>query len=246
MRRPSLSVLAGLLLLSPSARAFSPGSRRFSIESRGRQHSVKLYALPPVPPPPPVRPEAANVLDQIKELAGSIERVDLSQITDKLPKLELPALQLELPALPKLELTALPKLELGALKEQIGQLDADILSKLEGFARSLEAGLLTDYPSVQPIYQKVTAVVAPLVASQPSLTLAVSAVVSYLLVSQILTWGKAPPPTRPYPLGSYDALSARAYFDQRPLQVVTRGLQIVVLSLQFGLSVLKDKMEYVL
>jgi hypothetical protein len=143
-------------------------------------------------------------------------------------------------------LVELPKLEqLGPLKEQIQSLDADILAKLDQVARSLEAGLLTDYPTIQPLYEKVTAWTAPLLASHPSLSIALSTVVSYLLVSQMLSFGQAPPPLAPYPMGKYDPITARAYFDQRPLQVLTRGLEIAVLSLQFGVQLLKDKIEYV-
>lgn len=146
-----------------------------------------------------------------------------------------------------LEHFELPKLDqLATLKAQMQTLDADILAKLDQVAQGLENGLLKDYPTIQPLYEKVTALMAPLLAQHPSLTIALSTFVSYQLVSQILSFGQAPPPSQPYPMGKYDPVSARAYFDQRPLQVVTRGLQIAVLSLQFGLQLLKDKIEYVL
>jgi hypothetical protein len=140
----------------------------------------------------------------------------------------------------------LPKMEqLTALKAQMATLDASILTQLDQVARGLETGLLKDYPAVQPLYEKVMAILTPLLQSHPSLVIALSTAVTYQLFTSILSVGQAAAPAQPYPTGKYDPVTARQYFDQRPLQVVARGLQIAVLSLQFGVEILRDKIEYV-
>jgi hypothetical protein len=247
MRRPrSLAVLLLSLSLA-NTQAFVPDRFGRTTSSQGRKQTFVLHytpVLPAAPPPPPPPPEGvdSNILEQVvKDASRFFENLGMP----KLENLELGAFEEQIKATSlNLENLQLPKLELAALKEQVETLDADILAKFDGIARSLEAGLLSDYPTIQPLYEKVTALAAPLIA-QPSLSIAVSAVVSYLLVSQILSFGKPAPPSQPYPMGKYDPISARAYFDERPLQVVTRGLQIAFLSLQFGLSLLKDQTEYV-
>ena len=49
----------------------------------------------------------------------------------------------------------------------------------------------------------------------------------------------------PYPNQSYDPISAKAYFDTKPFQVIRRSLQIASTSLGFALSLVKDKLRYV-
>eukprot|EP00536_Pseudo-nitzschia_multiseries_P004594 jgi/Psemu1/285200/fgenesh1_pg.77_\ len=71
-------------------------------------------------------------------------------------------------------------------------------------------------------------------------TIAATAVVSFALVNAILTWGESPPPGKPYPVGKYDPVGARIYFDRRPLKVATRALTIASRSLTFALSVAQD------
>jgi hypothetical protein len=201
---------------------------------------------PPLPPPPPPPPSQPDVLEQLtKDISRFFESLHMPKVDTSL---DLSAFKEQIQAMgANLGSIELPKLEqLSALKAQMATLDASILAKLDSVARGLETGLLKDYPSVQPLYEKVTAVMTPLLASHPSLTIALSTAISYQLVSQILSIGQAPPPAMPYPDGKYDPATARAYFDQRPLQVAARGLQIAVLSLQFGLGLLKDKIEYVL
>jgi hypothetical protein len=210
------------------------------------RYTPPVPVLPPPPPPPPSQPD---ILEQLsKDVSRFFESLHMPKLDTN--NLDLSNFKEQIQALgSKLDLNKIewPKLEqLTALKEQMATLDASILAQLDQVARGLETGLLKDYPSVQPLYEKVTAVVTPLLASHPSLTIALSTAVSYQLVSQILSIGRAPPPVMPYPTGKYDPATARAYFDQRPLQVFGRGLQIAVLSLQFGLALLKDKIEYVL
>jgi hypothetical protein len=74
-------------------------------------------------------------------------------------------------------------------------------------------------------------------------TIAATAVISYVIINSILTWGDSPPPGRPYPKGKYDPVGARIYFDRRPLQVLGRSLTIASKSLAFALSLLGDKLQ---
>ena len=74
-------------------------------------------------------------------------------------------------------------------------------------------------------------------------TIAATAVISYVIINSILTWGDSPPPGRPYPNGKYDPVSARIYFDRRPLQVLGRSLTIASKSLTFALSLAGDKLK---
>jgi hypothetical protein len=52
--------------------------------------------------------------------------------------------------------------------------------------------------------------------------------------------GQEPPPSRPYPNDKYDPITARAYFDIRPGNVLKRGLEVATTSVGFGLNLLID------
>jgi len=72
-----------------------------------------------------------------------------------------------------------------------------------------------------------------------------SALLSFIVISSMLSYfGPAKPlaPSQPYPLGKYDASSAQLYFDERPWLVISRAVQITVISLAFGAGLLKDKL----
>jgi hypothetical protein len=128
------------------------------------------------------------------------------------------------------------------IKEQVASFDAQVIEQLARVASDVEKGLLQDYPTMQPIYEKLMALAAPLLQS-PTLTVLLSSLVTFLLVNSILTWSEPPPASQPYPLNRYDPLSARNYFDRRLPTVISRALFVTVQSLQFGLSLLKDKVQ---
>jgi predicted unusual protein kinase regulating ubiquinone biosynthesis (AarF/ABC1/UbiB family) len=73
-----------------------------------------------------------------------------------------------------------------------------------------------------------------------SALLVVSSVITYTVVSSALSLGQGPPPSRPYPLGKYDPISARAYFDSRLPQVVSRAVEIALKSSGFALKIAQD------
>jgi len=74
----------------------------------------------------------------------------------------------------------------------------------------------------------------------PAVALIASAGITYGVISAVLSFGKPPPPRRPYPMNRYDAAAARAYFDDRLGAVIARGVQVAALSAKFGLALLSD------
>jgi hypothetical protein len=70
----------------------------------------------------------------------------------------------------------------------------------------------------------------------PTLLLVLSTILTYSLINTLLTWGASPPPSSPYPLSKYDPITARRYFDKRPLEVLSRGVQVTLLSGAFLLA----------
>ena len=77
----------------------------------------------------------------------------------------------------------------------------------------------------------------------PSAMLLAAAVTTYWMVSTVLTLGKPPPSSKPYPLQKYNPFTAQEYFDNKPIQAVQRSLQIATMSLGFGVTLIKDKIE---
>jgi hypothetical protein len=126
------------------------------------------------------------------------------------------------------------------------KVDPKVLSVLSEASDKVSAALqelLTQNPALQPAFDTVQSQLRgiPGLGSAPAPVLVlVSSVVTYTVVSSILSVGMAPPPSNPYPLKRYDPAAARAYFDARFPLVVKRGLEIATASLGFGLSVLKD------
>lgn len=74
----------------------------------------------------------------------------------------------------------------------------------------------------------------------PIVALLASAGITYGIISAVLSFGKPPPPRRPYPMGRYDAAGARAYFDNRLGDVFSRSVEVSALSAKFGLGLLLD------
>ena len=128
------------------------------------------------------------------------------------------------------------------LKLQLEHLDADFIRQLQSLAQNLYQGIPTENPDFNPIVQQVYVFLQSMMLS-PELTLVGSAVITSVLVSSILNAGRGPPPTQPYPLNKYDPIAARLYFDQQLPMVMTRGLEVFVQSLQFGLSLFRDKID---
>ena len=118
------------------------------------------------------------------------------------------------------------------------------------YATNIDEGLLSD-PSIGPILttlQNKAMLLSPIIGSElaslpPTVGILASAGITYGIIATVLSIGEGPPPSSPYPLGRYDPSSARAFFDKRPLDVISRGVEIASISTKFGLTVLKDKLD---
>jgi hypothetical protein len=118
------------------------------------------------------------------------------------------------------------------------------------YATNIDEGLLSD-PSIGPILttlQNKAMLLSPIIGSElaslpPTVGILASAGITYGIIATVLSIGEGPPPSSPYPLGRYDPSSARAFFDKRPLDVISRGVEIASISTKFALAVLKDKLD---
>jgi hypothetical protein len=134
----------------------------------------------------------------------------------------------------------------------VQQFISDVSRVLTEYLASVDATLLQD-PTVGPtlltLQTKTQELLSVLLGPEqtvvlpPTIGILVSAFTTYGILSTVLSMGNGPPPSSPYPLGRYDPDSARAYFDQRPLGIIKRGLEIASLSVGFGLKLLQDKMK---
>jgi len=238
--------IAFLTSLSPSStHGFVPSLRdqRSAVSSLNARFTPR--AQPPLPPPPPEKsPDVFDsLLQKITTGEGSTDTNGGSNFVDDLLR-EL-SLRLEngvtLPSLPnKFPPFSLNGLE--DLRQQFQELDRSVVSRVEQLASQVQDGLITDYPNLTPYFDRLQTILAPALQS-PSLTLLVSALLTYTVVSSILSWDRGPPPSQPYPAGKYDPIAARAYFDNKVYMVVSRGLEILVQSLQFGMRLLQDKLN---
>ena len=134
------------------------------------------------------------------------------------------------------------------------KLDPVVMDKLQQatsvVTESLQ-NLLAQYPTLRPAYDTVTqtlqrlpeTILPGLQSTPPTVTLLISSVLTYTIVSSFLSLAKAPAPSNPYPLKRYDAAAARAYFDRQFPMVLRRGLEIATASLGFGLKLLKDSIK---
>jgi hypothetical protein len=123
-------------------------------------------------------------------------------------------------------------------------LQTEFTSYATKLSQEIDQWLLQQNPAAEALYQQVLSQLRALTIDTPE-AFALSALVTYFVLSSVLTWGQPPPPSKPYPLQRYDPDAAQAYFDGKSIEAVSRGLTIAAKSLGFALSVLKDKVEYV-
>jgi len=222
-------------------------SRRVSTTTVSPLNALKGQLLPP-PPPPPVTAavDDSNILEQaLREFQNAFGNRQVPTVGNLKEQVNLDALKEQLSSLDLGK--SLPNFsslqeQIGALKQQLDTLDASMLQQLQNVAKDLNNGILADNPDLKPVVQQISLLLQPLLQS-PTLTLAGSAVLTYVVVSSILNIGQPPAPTQPYPLNKYDPMTARAYFDRRLPQALSRGLEILIQSLQFGISLLRDKLD---
>lgn len=131
--------------------------------------------------------------------------------------------------------------------ETVREIVSSAVSAANDVALTLDA-TVTGNAVLAPAYMLIKAKLAelsPELTSElgdlpPAVALIASAGITYGLISAVLSFNKAPPPRRPYPMNRYDAAAARAYFDNRLGAVVARGVQVAALSTKFGLALLSD------
>ena len=238
--------IALLASLSASTNAFVPsiGHQRPTTFSLHARYTPPTQLSPPIPPPPPEK--TGDVFDSLlqKITSGDVsaDGNGASNFVDGLLRDLSSRLEngVSLPSLPDKLPISLNGLE--GLRQQFQELDRSVVSAVEQMASQIQDGVVTDYPNLTPYLDRLQTLLAPALQS-PSLTLLVSALLTYTVVSSILSWDRGPPPSQPYPAGKYDPIAARAYFDNKLYLVLARGLEILVQSLQFGLRLLQDKLS---
>jgi len=108
-------------------------------------------------------------------------------------------------------------------------------------SQNVDQWLTTQNPQVESFFRHIADQVASthININTPE-TIGITTFLTYFVVSSLLTWDEAPPPSKPYPLQRYDPVAAQAYFDGRVIEFTSRALEIAVKSLNFGLKVLQD------
>jgi hypothetical protein len=110
------------------------------------------------------------------------------------------------------------------------------LDSLPPSFKELESAIEPFWTQLQQTIPALSNIDAP---PAPALLL-LSSLLTYSLISTLLTYNTTPPPSSPYPMGKYDAISARRYFDSRPLEVLKRGLEVTLLSGAFLIALASD------
>lgn len=129
-------------------------------------------------------------------------------------------------------------------------LPTEVLQEFVDKVNTALSAFVTSHPEIQSLYntfqQQLQKLPVQLDNLPPGIVIALSAIVSFTVISSLLSFGQEPPPSQPYPTGRYNATSARAYFDDHVLDVIQRGLQVATTSLGFGISILSDYVKYVI
>jgi hypothetical protein len=218
-----------LLLATTEAPAFAPAQQRNSLNyprQKKESTSTSTLQLQANDVTNGVKDVFAVVDDKLKSLVGSLDNVNI-------------AINGESQELLKVFLSKIQTVLEGetALQQEFSKFVAAITGQIDQW-------LLAQSPEVEAVFKQTLGQISSLSFNTPE-AIGVTTIITYFVVSSVLTWGEAPPPSKPYPLSRYDPVAAQAYFDSRPVQFVARALQIAIKSLGFGLSFLQDKLRYV-
>lgn len=123
-----------------------------------------------------------------------------------------------------------------------GAIQSEFSAYAAKLSQEIDHWLVQQNPDVESIYKQVLGQVSSLTIDSPG-AVALTAIVTYTVVSSVLTWDEPPPPSKPYLLQRYDPIGAQVYFDGKPLQALSRGVEISIKSLGFALSLLSDKVR---
>ena len=125
------------------------------------------------------------------------------------------------------------------LLDQEQVLQHEFMKYVTSISQQMDQWLLHQNPEIEALFQATLAQLSGITFNTP-VAIGISTLLTYLIVSSVLTWSEAPPPSKPYPLQRYDPVAAQAYFDGRTTEFVGRALTIFAKSLRFGLAVLQD------
>ncbi len=121
-------------------------------------------------------------------------------------------------------------------------LQNSLMKYLTTFTHEIDQWLLIQNPEVEALFHQTLNMLSAVTFNTPAV-IGIATILTFFIVSSVLTWGEAPPPSRPYPLQRYDPVAAQAYFDGRTTEFFRRALEITVKSLGFGLSILQDQIR---
>lgn len=146
----------------------------------------------------------------------------------------------EFPTLPNEQIATIVRQSIDAVVQNTKSIDDALLSNptIGPMLSTIQSKLITN---IAPLVDKET--LLSISSLPPSVGILSSAVITYSIVSTVLSFGEDAPPSSPYPLGRYDPKGARVYFDGRLSEVIGRGIEIGSQSLAFGLSILSDKVK---
>jgi len=121
------------------------------------------------------------------------------------------------------KLQSLPISDVSSIKESIVSILTDVQNK----------GLALDIESIKKYVFALD--------SNELLAIPLYSLLFFAVFSTIFNMiGKNDVPSKPYPNNSYDAISSSKYFDNNPIQVITRAIQVTALSATFGINLLLD------
>ena len=233
-----------LLFLVPSSLAFLPSPCRTTanrrIASGGRPRKPSSIGALPSQTPAIVQEGLVGVVQFLDLINQRMEDTFQSTLRQGLDAITQSASEIQHLAT-----------ELAGIVDKLDPAVMDQLQQTTSAVTEALRNLLVQYPALRPAYDTVTltlqqfsiTILPGLQSTPPAVSLLISSVLTYTIVSSLLSLGKAPAPSNPYPLKRYDAVAARAYFDRQFPMVLRRGLEIATASLGFGLKLLKDSIK---
>jgi len=125
-----------------------------------------------------------------------------------------------------------PEASITSFQSQLSDMVSHLLTNLQdkSLAESIQDIYNTD---ILPLHNQLPAPVE----------IAVTAGVTYSLLTLLFNFNSSTPPSSPYPMKRYDADAARAYFDTRLDLVIGRALEVGFLSARFGLDIGLDYLK---
>lgn len=152
-------------------------------------------------------------------LASSISDKTATDILHNLPNV--------LRDIPSLNLPPIPSLPLASIVQEV--LAGSLQDSLQETLQELQSNPDKAWQSIQ---QSALSITSFFDGVPPAVLLLFSSIVTYTILNAILNNNNnnTPPPSSPYPMNRYDPISARRYFDSRPLEVLSRAVQVTLLS----------------